>query len=32
MNAGFEAGRLNFEGTPRRGLISVDRFVDLALR
>ncbi len=32
MNAGFEAGRLNFEGAPRRGLISVDRFVDLALR
>jgi uncharacterized protein YbjT (DUF2867 family) len=31
MNACVEAGKLNFEGTPRRGLISLERFVSLAL-
>lgn len=31
MNACLEAGKLNFEGTPRRGLITLERFVSLAL-
>jgi uncharacterized protein YbjT (DUF2867 family) len=31
MNACVEAGKLNFEGTPRRGLITLEQFVARAL-